>query len=189
MGEEDVRRQSSNVFRMKLLGAEVCPVSSGSRTLKDAINEAMRDWVTNIRSTHYILGTAYGAHPYPVMVRNFQRVIGDEARAQILEKEQRLPDALIACVGGGSNFAGQFLPWVRDKISGKKPKMRIICVEPDACPSMTKGIYTWDFGDAAGMAPILKMYTLGHDFVPPPVHAGGLRYHGMSPIVCHLYIH
>jgi tryptophan synthase beta chain len=99
---------------MKMLGAEVVPVHAGQKTLKEAVNEAMRDWVTNVRSTHYILGTVYGAHPYPVMVRNFQRVIGDEARAQILEKEQRLPDLLIACVGGGSNAMGLFYPFLND---------------------------------------------------------------------------
>jgi tryptophan synthase beta chain len=100
---------------MKMLGAEVVPVHAGQKTLKEAVNEAMRDWVTNIRHTHYILGTAYGAHPYPVMVRNFQRIIGDEARAQILEKEKRLPDMLIACVGGGSNAIGLFYPFLDDK--------------------------------------------------------------------------
>ncbi|MGH7990297.1 MAG: tryptophan synthase subunit beta, partial [Limisphaerales bacterium] len=115
MGETDMRRQALNVRRMRLLGAEVRGVSSGSATLKDAINEAMRDWVTNIRSTHYILGTAYGAHPYPVMVRNFQRIIGDEARAQILAQEKRLPNLLIACVGGGSNAIGLFYPFLDDK--------------------------------------------------------------------------
>lgn len=115
MGAVDCERQMLNVYRMKMLGAEVVPVHAGQKTLKEAVNEAMRDWVTNIRSTHYILGTAYGAHPYPVMVRNFQRVIGDEARAQILEKEKRLPDLLIACVGGGSNAIGLFYPFLDDK--------------------------------------------------------------------------
>ncbi len=115
MGALDCERQRLNVYRMKMLGAEVVPVHAGQKTLKEAVNEAMRDWVTNVRSTHYILGTAYGAHPYPVMVRNFQRVIGDEARAQILEKEKRLPDLLIACVGGGSNAIGLFYPFLEDK--------------------------------------------------------------------------
>ena len=114
MGEVDCQRQALNVFRMKMLGAEVVSVTAGQRTLKEAINEAMRDWVTHIRHTHYILGTAYGAHPYPVMVRNFQRVIGDEARRQILEKEKRLPDVLVACVGGGSNAIGLFYPFLQD---------------------------------------------------------------------------
>ena len=115
MGAVDCQRQELNVYRMKMLGAEVVPVHAGQKTLKEAVNEAMRDWVTNIRSTHYILGTAYGAHPYPVMVRNFQRIIGDEARAQILEKEKRLPDLLIACVGGGSNAIGLFYPFLEDQ--------------------------------------------------------------------------
>src|SRR5437867_856435 len=115
MGAVDCERQALNVFRMKMLGAEVVPVKAGQQTLKEAINEAMRDWVTNVRNTHYILGTVYGAHPYPLMVRNFQRVIGDETRQQILEKEQRLPDVLIACVGGGSNAMGLFYPFLEDK--------------------------------------------------------------------------
>ncbi|MBC8001097.1 MAG: tryptophan synthase subunit beta [Opitutaceae bacterium] len=114
MGAVDCERQALNVYRMKMLGAEVVPVHAGQKTLKEAVNEAMRDWVTNVRSTHYILGTAYGAHPYPVMVRNFQRVIGDEARRQILEHEERLPDLLIACVGGGSNAIGLFYPFLDD---------------------------------------------------------------------------
>jgi tryptophan synthase beta chain len=115
MGAVDCQRQELNVYRMKMLGAEVVPVHAGQKTLKEAVNEAMRDWVTNLRNTHYILGTAYGAHPYPVMVRNFQRIIGDEARAQILEKEKRLPDMLIACVGGGSNAIGLFYPFFDDQ--------------------------------------------------------------------------
>jgi tryptophan synthase beta chain len=114
MGEVDCERQALNVYRMKMLGAEVVPVTAGQKTLKEAVNEAMRDWVTNVRSTHYILGTAYGAHPYPVMVRNFQRIIGDEARRQILEQEERLPDLLVACVGGGSNAIGLFYPFLED---------------------------------------------------------------------------
>ena len=115
MGAVDCQRQELNVYRMKMLGAEVVPVHAGQKTLKEAVNEAMRDWVTNLRNTHYILGTAYGAHPYPMMVRNFQRIIGDEARAQTLEKEKRLPDMLIACVGGGSNAIGLFYPFLDDK--------------------------------------------------------------------------
>ena len=118
MGAVDCERQALNVFRMKMLGAEVVSVKAGQQTLKEAINEAMRDWVTNVRHTHYILGTAYGAHPYPIMVRNFHRVIGDEARRQILEKEQRLPDLLVACVGGGSNAIGLFHAFVEDKSVG-----------------------------------------------------------------------
>jgi tryptophan synthase beta chain len=115
MGEEDIRRQELNVFRMKLLGARVIPVSAGSKTLKDAINESMRDWVTNVRSTYYMLGSVLGPHPYPIMVRDFQSVIGREVRAQILEKEGRLPDVLVACVGGGSNSIGLFYDFVADK--------------------------------------------------------------------------
>src|SRR4026209_2104950 len=114
MGAEDMRRQALNVFRMQLLGAEVREVNAGSRTLKDAINEALRDWVTNVADTYYLLGSALGPHPYPVMVRNFQSVIGREARKQILEVEGRLPDALIACVGGGSNSIGLFYPFLND---------------------------------------------------------------------------
>jgi len=114
MGEEDVRRQALNVFRMELLGARVHPVSSGSRTLKDAINEAMRDWVTNVRDTYYCIGSVMGPHPYPTLVRDFQRVIGVEARQQMLDVEGRLPDVLIACVGGGSNAMGLFHPFIED---------------------------------------------------------------------------
>jgi tryptophan synthase beta chain len=123
MGEEDIRRQSLNVFRMKLLGAEVRPVASGSRTLKDAINEAMRDWVTNVATTFYIIGSAVGPSPYPRIVRDFQSVIGNEARAQIMEAEGRLPDLVIACVGGGSNAIGIFHPFAGD------PGVRLIGVE------------------------------------------------------------
>jgi tryptophan synthase beta chain len=114
MGTTDMARQRLNVFRMELLGAEVRPVDSGSRTLKDAINEAIRDWVTNVRTTHYLLGSALGPHPYPRLVRDFQRIIGDEAREQILTAEGRLPDALVACVGGGSNAIGLFYPFIED---------------------------------------------------------------------------
>ncbi len=115
MGSEDIKRQSINVFRMKLLGATVVPVESGSKTLKDALNEAMRDWVTNIDDTSYIIGSVAGPHPYPVMVRDFQTVIGREARQQCLEQAGRLPDALVACVGGGSNAIGLFYPFLDDK--------------------------------------------------------------------------
>ena len=123
MGEEDMRRQALNVYRMKLLGAEVRPVGAGSRTLKDAISEAMRDWVTNVRDTHYVLGSVLGAHPYPAMVRDFQSVIGHEARLQILEAEGALPDALVACVGGGSNSIGLFHAFLDD------PDVKLIGVE------------------------------------------------------------
>ena len=123
MGEVDMERQALNVFRMRLMGAEVRSVAAGQRTLKEAINEAMRDWVTNVRSTHYILGTVYGAHPYPMMVRDFHRVIGLEAKEQILAREGRLPDELIACVGGGSNAMGLFFEFLED------PGVRLIGVE------------------------------------------------------------
>jgi tryptophan synthase beta chain len=115
MGAVDIERQAANVYRMKLLGAEVVPVTSGSKTLKDALNEAMRDWVTNIDNTFYIIGTVAGPHPYPAMVRDFQTIIGREAREQILQHEGRLPDALVACVGGGSNAIGLFYPFIDDK--------------------------------------------------------------------------
>jgi len=115
MGDEDIRRQELNVFRMKLLGARVIPVSAGSKTLKDAINESMRDWVTNVRTTYYMLGSVLGPHPYPMMVRDFQSVIGRETRAQILEKEGQIPDVLVACVGGGSNSIGLFYDFMQDK--------------------------------------------------------------------------
>jgi tryptophan synthase beta chain len=115
MGTEDMRRQQLNVFRMRLLGAQVVGVESGSRTLKDAINEALRDWVTNVEDTYYVLGSAMGPHPYPAMVRDFQSVIGREARAQIVEAEGRLPDLLIACIGGGSNSIGLFYDFIADE--------------------------------------------------------------------------
>src|SRR6266576_1333089 len=123
MGTEDMERQALNVFRMRLLGADVCPVESGSKTLKDAINEAMRDWVTNVSNTYYLLGSVLGPHPYPLMVREFQSVIGREARAQILDQAGRLPDAIVACVGGGSNAMGIFDAFIED------PGVRLIGVE------------------------------------------------------------
>lgn len=123
MGEEDIKRQSLNVFRMKLLGARVIPVYSGSRTLKDAINETLRDWVTNVRNTHYVLGSIVGPHPYPVIVRDFQCVIGRETKREILTKEGRLPDFLVACVGGGSNSIGLFYPFFKQR------KVKFIGVE------------------------------------------------------------
>jgi len=127
MGEEDVRRQSPNVYRMKLLGATVVPVTSGSKTLKDAMNEAMRDWVTNVDHTHYIIGTVAGPHPYPMIVRDFQSVIGEETRAQCLDTLGRLPDTLVACVGGGSNALGLFYPFIRDE------SVRLVGVEAGGC--------------------------------------------------------
>jgi tryptophan synthase beta chain len=123
MGTEDIARQAPNVFRMKLLGAEVRPVESGTRTLKDAVNEAIRDWVTNVETTHYMLGSAVGPHPYPLLVRDFQSVVGWEARLQCLEEIGRLPDVVVACVGGGSNAIGGFMPFVDD------PGVRLLGVE------------------------------------------------------------
>jgi tryptophan synthase beta chain len=153
------------------------PTCTGS--LGIAISEAVEDAATR-DDTHYSIGSCLNH------VLLHQTIIGEETRKQ-MEMADAYPDIIIGCVGGGSNFAGQFLPWIRDKISGKKPDMRIICVEPQAAPTLTKGPYAYDFGDEAGLTPLLKMYTLGHSFVPSPIHAGGLRYHGMAPIICHLY--
>jgi len=153
------------------------PESPGS--LGIAISEAIEDAFGN-DDTKYSIGSVANH------VLLHQTIIGEETRKQ-MEMANAYPDIIVGCIGGGSNFAGMFLPWLRDKISGKKPDMRVICVEPDSCPTVTKGLYTWDFGDVAGMAPILRMYTLGHTFIPPPVHAGGLRYHGMAPIICHAH--
>src|SRR5580700_374606 len=142
MGEEDMRRQELNVYRMRMLGAEVRGVSSGSRTLKDAINEAMRDWVTNVRTTHYLLGSVLGAHPYPTMVRDFHRVISKEARAQILEAEGKLPNAIIACVGGGSNAIGAFFEFIPDanvRLVGVEAGGRGTGLGEHAARFMTKG--------------------------------------------------
>jgi tryptophan synthase beta chain len=151
-----------------------CPGSLGL-----AISEAVEDAVSR-DDTHYSLGSVLNH------VLLHQTIVGEETRKQ-MEMADAYPDIIVGCIGGGSNFAGQFLPWIRDKISGQKPDMRIICVEPESCPTVTKGLYTYDFGDLVGTTPLLKMYTLGHTFVPPPIHAGGLRYHGMAPIICHLH--
>jgi tryptophan synthase beta chain len=151
-----------------------CPGSLGL-----AISEAVEDCVTH-ENTHYSLGSVLNH------VLMHQTVIGQEAMKQ-MEMAGDYPDIIVGCIGGGSNFAGMFLPFVRDKILGKKKDLRIICVEPESCPTVTKGLYAYDYGDVAGMAPIAKMFTLGHTFIPPPVHAGGLRYHGMAPIICHLH--
>nr|WP_235926554.1 tryptophan synthase subunit beta [Actinokineospora pegani] len=139
MGEVDTERQALNVARMKLLGAEVIPVKSGSRTLKDAINEALRDWVTNVDTTHYLLGTAAGGHPFPIMVRNFHKIIGIEARAQILDQVERLPDAVVACVGGGSNAIGIFHGFLDD------PGVRLVGIEPGG-----KGVDSGEHGATLG---------------------------------------
>ncbi|MFH1639029.1 MAG: TrpB-like pyridoxal phosphate-dependent enzyme [Chloroflexota bacterium] len=153
------------------------PDSPGS--LGIAISEAVEDAVSD-KNTHYSLGSVLNH------VLLHQTIVGQEAMKQ-MEMAGFYPDILVGCVGGGSNFAGLFLPYVKDKIEGKKPNLRIICAEAASCSRMTSGPYTYDFGDEAGMTPLIKMYTLGHSFVPPPVHAGGLRYHGMSPLVSHLY--
>jgi tryptophan synthase beta chain len=150
-----------------------CPGSLGL-AISEAVEEAMsRD------DTHYSLGSVLNH------VLLHQTVIGQETK-KTLEKIGVYPDIIIGCVGGGSNFAGMFLPFIKDKIDGTHPELRIINVEPASCPTLTKGPYRYDFGDEAGMTPLMKMYTLGHGFIPPPVHAGGLRYHGMAPIICHL---
>jgi len=155
MGSEDMRRQALNVFRMQLLGAEVREVDSGSRTLKDAINEALRDWVTNVANTYYLLGSALGPHPYPVMVRDFQKVIGDETREQILEKEGRLPDCLIACVGGGSNSIGLFYPFLSDDA------VRMIGVEAGGTGSEL-GQHAARFNAAGGGRPGVLQGTMSY---------------------------
>jgi len=151
-----------------------CPGSLGL-----AISEAVEDAMTR-DDTHYSLGSVLNH------VLLHQTIIGEETRKQ-MEMADAYPDIIVGCVGGGSNFAGQFLPWIRDKFSGKKKDLRIVCVEPASCPTMTRGVYAYDFGDTAGMAPIAMMHTLGHSFVPAPIHAGGLRYHGMAPIISKLY--
>ncbi|MDP6647501.1 MAG: TrpB-like pyridoxal phosphate-dependent enzyme [Dehalococcoidales bacterium] len=151
-----------------------CPGSLGL-----AISEAVEDAATR-EDTHYSLGSVLNH------VLLHQTIIGQEAMKQ-MEMANVYPDIIVGCIGGGSNFAGMFLPFVKDKIEGRKPDLRIINVEPTSCPTLTKGLYAYDFGDAAGMTPLLKMHTLGHAFIPPAVHAGGLRYHGMAPIICHLH--
>ena len=173
MGTEDMRRQELNVFRMRLLGAEVRGVESGSRTLKDAINEAMRDWVTNVRTTHYLLGSVLGAHPYPTMVRDFHRVIGREARAQILKAEGKLPAAIIACVGGGSNSIGIFYDFIKDR------KVQLIGVEAGGrgeklgdhaarfrggLPGVLQGTYSYVLQDSAGQIATTHSVSAGLDY-------------------------
>src|SRR5258706_1800636 len=173
MGTEDMRRQELNVFRMRLLGAEGREVDSGSRTLKDPINEAMRDWVTNVRTTHYLLGSVLGAHPYPAMVRDFHRVIGREARAQILKAEGKLPTAIIACVGGGSNAIGIFYEFIKDK------KVRLIGVEAGGrgetlgdhaarfrggSPGVLQGTFSYVLQDSAGQIANTHSVSAGLDY-------------------------
>ncbi len=173
MGTEDMRRQELNVFRMRLLGAEVRGVDSGSRTLKDAINEAMRDWVTNVRTTHYLLGSVLGAHPYPTMVRDFHRVIGREARKQILKAEGKLPKAIIACVGGGSNSIGIFYDFLKDK------RVELIGVEAGGCgealgqhaarfrggsPGVLQGTFSYVLQDKSGQIATTHSVSAGLDY-------------------------
>ncbi|PYX11015.1 MAG: tryptophan synthase subunit beta, partial [Acidobacteria bacterium] len=173
MGTEDMRRQELNVFRMRLLGAEVRAVDSGSRTLKDAINEAMRDWVTNVRTTHYLLGSVLGAHPYPTMVRDFHKVIGRETRRQILRAEGKLPNAIIACVGGGSNSIGIFHDFLKDK------KVQLIGVEAGGhgdrlgehaarfcggSPGVLQGTYSYVLQDEAGQISTTHSVSAGLDY-------------------------
>lgn len=184
MGEEDMRRQRLNVFRMRLLGANVVAVTNGSRTLKDAISEAMRDWVTNVSTTHYLLGSALGSHPYPMMVRDFHRVIGIEARRQILEAEGRLPDALFACVGGGSNAIGLFHPFVEDE------SVRMIGVEAGG-RGQTLGDHAARFaGGSPGVLHGAKSYLLqdsdGQVSLTHSVSAG-LDYASVGPEHAWLY--
>ncbi len=184
MGAVDCERQMLNVYRMKMLGAEVVPVHAGQKTLKEAVNEAMRDWVTNIRSTHYILGTAYGAHPYPVMVRNFQRVIGDEARAQILEKEKRLPDLLIACVGGGSNAIGLFYPFLKDA------SVKMIGVEAGGLGIKPEQHAARFHGGSLGVLQGTRSYILQDDFGQIQLThsvSAGLDYAAVGPEHAWLY--
>jgi tryptophan synthase beta chain len=155
MGSEDVRRQRLNVFRMRLLGAEVREVDAGQRTLKDAINEALRDWVTNVSDTYYLLGSALGPHPYPLMVREFQSVIGREARAQFVEREGRLPDALVACVGGGSNSIGLFHPFLADA------GVRMVGVEAGGTGA-TLGLHAARFNLTGGGRPGVLQGTMSY---------------------------
>ncbi|MCC6367863.1 MAG: tryptophan synthase subunit beta [Bryobacterales bacterium] len=181
MGEEDMRRQRLNVFRMRLLGARVVGVATGSRTLKDAISEAMRDWVTNVDTTYYLLGSALGAHPYPMMVRDFHRVIGVEARAQMMERENRLPDAIFACVGGGSNAIGIFHPFLEDKgvkLVGIEAGGRGTNLGEHAArfsfgsPGVLQGAYSYLLQDADGQIALTHSVSAGLDYaLVGPEHA------------------
>jgi tryptophan synthase beta chain len=181
MGEEDIRRQELNVLRMRLLGAEVRPVSCGSKTLKDAVNEALRDWVTNVRDTYYILGSALGPHPYPTMVRDFNRVIGIEMREQILAKEGRLPTAIIACVGGGSNAIGafhQFLPDTEVRLIGVEAGGRGKTLGDHAArfeggtPGVLQGTYSYVLQDENGQVSLTHSVSAGLDYATVgPEHA------------------
>ena len=178
MGEEDMRRQALNVYRMRLLGAEVSPVLAGSRTLKEAISEAMRDWVTNVNDTHYILGSVLGAHPYPAMVRDFQSVIGHEARLQILEAEGRMPDSLVACVGGGSNSIGLFHAFLDDR------DVRMIGVEAGGT-SLDPGRHAARFaGGSLGVLQGTRTFLLQDEagnILPTHSVSAGLDYAAVGP--------
>src|SRR5262245_50489853 len=181
MGEEDIRRQELNVYRMKLLGAQVIPVSAGSKTLKDAINESMRDWVTNVRTTYYMLGSVLGPHPYPAMVRDFQSVIGREVRAQILSKEGRLPDVLVACVGGGSNAMGLFYDFVPDshirmigvEAGGRGPKLGEHAARfAGGGPGVLHGTFSYVLQDENGQVVPTHSVSAGLDYpAVGPEHA------------------
>jgi tryptophan synthase beta chain len=181
MGEEDMRRQRLNVFRMRLLGAKVVSVRTGSRTLKDAISEAMRDWVTNVSSTYYLLGSALGSHPYPMMVRDFQRVIGEEARWQVLEAEQRLPDAVFACVGGGSNAIGIFHAFLPDETvrlvgieaGGRGPRLGDHAARMQGgSPGVLQGAYSYLLQDEDGQVALTHSISAGLDYAMiGPEHA------------------
>ncbi|MGF7431503.1 tryptophan synthase subunit beta [Thermoanaerobacterium thermosaccharolyticum] len=178
MGEEDIKRQSLNVFRMKLLGAKVTPVKTGTGTLKDAVNEAIRNWVTNIDDTFYVMGSVVGPHPYPTMVRDFQRVIGDEAREQIISKENRLPDYIVACVGGGSNSMGIFYPFINDssvKLIGVEAAGLGIDTDKHAA-TMAKG----SIGVLHGMMTYLLQDDEGQ-IMPVYSISAGLDYPGVGP--------
>jgi tryptophan synthase beta chain len=181
MGEEDMRRQRLNVFRMRLLGARVEPVMNGSRTLKDAISEALRDWVANTASTHYLLGSALGPHPYPLMVRDFHRVIGDETRAQILDREKRLPDTAIACVGGGSNAIGMFYPFLGDEgvrligveAGGRGPTLGDHAARfSGGSPGVLHGAYSYVLQNDDGQVSLTHSVSAGLDYaLVGPEHA------------------
>jgi tryptophan synthase beta chain len=181
MGEEDMRRQRLNVFRMRLLGAEVIGVANGSRTLKDAISEAMRDWVTNVATTHYLLGSALGAHPYPMMVRDFHKVIGEEARQQALAQIGRLPDRIIACVGGGSNAIGIFYPFVNDagvellgtEAGGKSHKLGEHAARfSGGSPGVLHGAFSYLLQDGQGQIALTHSISAGLDYaLIGPEHA------------------
>src|SRR5438067_1025233 len=178
MGEEDTHRQALNVFRMELLGATVVPVTAGSKTLKDAINEALRDWVTNVETTHYVIGSVVGPHPFPLLVREFQKVIGEEARAQILEHEGRLPDVVTACVGGGSNAMGIFNAFVGE------PDVRLVGVEA-AGRGIAGGEHsaTLGAGEPGVLHGALSMLIQDPDGQVKPTHSvsAGLDYPGVGP--------